>query len=124
MQKSKQDDVDKLRQLNVVIGKAETEGNAEWLAKVIAPELAFRRANKEKSFDNREAFLAKVARSNDRETEVESIELYGDRAVVICIVTVKTKDGDTKYHNLRLFVRHDEDWKLLGWANEPHGEAK
>jgi hypothetical protein len=22
-------------------------------------------------------------------------------------------------HNIRLFVRVEDDWKLLGWANEP-----
>lgn len=118
MQNDKQADIDKLTQLNIEIGKAENEGNSEWLASVIAPELAFLRADG-KTFDNRSAFLAKVASGGSRETEVESIELYGDRAVVKCIVTVKSDEGDKSYHNLRLFVRHDEKWKLLGWANEP-----
>jgi hypothetical protein len=29
----------------------------------------------------------------------------------------KKKEGE-KFHNLRLFVRREGQWKLLGWANE------
>jgi hypothetical protein len=28
------------------------------------------------------------------------------------------ESAEKKYHNLRLFVRHKEKWKLLGWANQ------
>lgn len=118
MQNDKQADIDELTKLNVELGDAETRGDGEWLANVIAPELAFRRADRT-TIDNRAAFLAKVKQSDPRETEVESIELYGDRAVVKCIVTLKSATGDERFHNLRLFVRHDGAWKLLGWANEP-----
>ena len=71
------------------------------------------------NFDNREEFLEKVKRSDPRETEVESIAFYGNRAVVSCIVTLKSASGDKRFHNLRLFVYHERKWKLLGWANEP-----
>lgn len=118
MQNDRQNDIDALRQLNVELGDAESQGNREWLDGVIAPELAFLRADK-KTFDNRATFLAKVKRSDGRKTEVESVETYGDRAVVKCIVTVKSESGDKRFHNLRLFVRNDGEWKLLGWANEP-----
>ncbi len=53
----------------------------------------------------------------DRDTEIESIHLYGDRAVVTCIVTMPQKPPN-KYHNVRLFIRETAGWKLLGWANE------
>ena len=66
---------------------------------------------------DRKEFLDAVASGSDRDTEVESIHLYGDRAVVTCIVTMKP--GGERYHNLRLFVRREGGWKLLGWANEP-----
>ena len=118
MQNDKQADMDALEQLNVKVGDAESKGDGEWLASFIAPELAFRRADGT-TIDNRAAFLAKVKLSDPRETTVESIELYGDRAVVKCIVTLKSTSGDKRFHNLRLFVRHDGQWKLLGWANEP-----
>lgn len=110
-----------LEELNIRIGLAETKGDRNWLDKVVAPRLAFQRADRT-TVDNREEFLDKVTQSACRETQVESIYLYGERAVVGCIVTVKSENGDKRYHNLRLFVRHAEQWKLLGWANEPLDE--
>ena len=118
MQNNKQADIDALEQLNIEIGDAETNGEGERLAGWIASELAFRRADRA-TIDNRAAFLSKVKQSDPRETKVESIDVYGDRAVVKCIVTVKKATGDERFHNLRLFVRHDGEWKILGWANEP-----
>ena len=116
-----QGDVQALEQLNIQIGIAESKGDDKsrnWLDGILAPQLTFRRANG--TVDNRDDFLKKVTSSNPHETEVVSIDLYGkDRAIVACIVTVKSKDGDKRYHNLRLFVRHEGQWKLLGWANEP-----
>lgn len=115
------DDIQALEQLNIRIGEEESKGDdasRHWLASVIAPKLAFRRADRT-TIDNREEFLKKVKPNDPRETEVESIDLYGDRAVVRCIVTLKLAGGKKKFHNLRLFVRHEEQWKLLGWANEP-----
>lgn len=45
---------------------------------------------------------------------IEPIEIYGNRAIVKCIVKLDGKE----YHNIRLFVCRNGDWKLLGWANE------
>ncbi len=122
MQKDEQNDIDALRKLNIEIGDRETQGDDVWFEGVLAPVLAFQRADG-KTFDNRDAFVAKVKSSDkpndDRETEVKSVEIYGNRAVVKCIVTVKYKSGDKRFHNLRLFVRHNGEWKVLGWANEP-----
>ena len=115
-----QTDIQILEQLNIRIGVEENKGDDEsrdWLAGMIAPKLAFCRADRT-TIDNREEFLKKVKPSDPRETDIESIALYGDRAVVSCIVTVKPAGGAKKFHNLRLFVRHEGQWKLLGWANE------
>jgi hypothetical protein len=116
------DDRKTLEDLNVKIGEMEDQGDRDawyWLDGILAPQLAFRRANG--SFDNRCEFLKKVKPREPHEpkrvTEIVSIDLHGNRAIVTCIVTM----GDKRYHNLRLFVRdeeHEEQWKLLGWANE------
>jgi hypothetical protein len=114
-----------LEDLNIRIVVAESTRDQEsydWLAGVIAPQqFAFQRANPEKTIDDREKFLEAVKplkpdapKPSPRETKVESIEIYGDRAVVMCVVTF----GGNKYHNLRLFVRREKQWRLLGWANE------
>lgn len=105
-----------LEQLNIAIGEAETQGDRPWFEDVIAPKLAFLRASGK--FDCRADFLLGVAPSERKTTEVESIHIYGNRAVVTCIVTVHTTSGDKAYHNIRLFIRRDEQWQLMGWANE------
>ncbi len=124
MQNDKPSDFKDLEDLNIRIGVAESKRDQEsydWLAGVIAPQFAFQRANPEKTIDDREKFLEAVKplkpdapKPGPRETKVESIEIYGDRAVVVCVVTF----GGNKYHNLRLFVRREKQWRLLGWANE------
>ncbi|MEO5887810.1 MAG: hypothetical protein ABIQ77_09110 [Anaerolineales bacterium] len=114
-----QTDKEILEQLNIQIGDEESKGDEEArsrLANIIAPQLALRRADGE-TFDNSDQFLKKVQSSGPRETEVVSIDEHGDRAVVACIVTMK--DSGKRFHNLRLFVRHQGQWTLLGWANEP-----
>lgn len=105
---------DVLTELNLEIGVAESMGDKEFLEKVLAPVLAFRRANGE--CIDRNIFLSAVKSGARRETEMESISLLGhNRAVVTCTVSM----GDKRFHNVRLFVLMDQDWKLLGWANEP-----
>ena len=109
-----------LADLNVRIGAEETKGDAaskEWLGQVIAPVLAFRRASGK--LDGRTAYLAGIGPSAPRETTIQAIEVAGDRAIVRCVVTMKSPDGEKRYDNLRLFVRLDSRWQLLGWANEP-----
>jgi hypothetical protein len=59
--------------------------------------------------------MAVAPSDSRRQTQVESIALWGNRAVVTCIVTI----GNMRYHNVRLFIRQDQAWKILGWANEP-----
>jgi hypothetical protein len=108
-----------LRMLNVAINDAENTGKADFLASILAPELAFSRASGE--VDDAERFLHKVPtkKSPPRELRPEAIEIdtFGNRAVVKCVIT---QDGKN-YHNIRLFVRIDTNWKLLAWANEQVG---
>lgn len=113
-----QKDVEALKQLNIQIGEAESRGDRDWLEDVIAPKFAFRRADRE-TIDDRLQFLGKVKASDARQTRIESIDLIGDRAIVKCVVTLKSAGADKPYHNLRLFVRQAGKWKLLAWANEP-----
>jgi hypothetical protein len=108
-------DQEALRELNLKIGDAENRGDSEWLAGILAPRLAFQRADEQKTVDDQIAFLQKVKAGGTRVTLViEPIQLYGDRAIVQCTVKVE----DQEFHNLRLFVRRDSGWKLLAWANE------
>src|SRR5262249_5737420 len=105
-----------LTDLNKKIGDAENRGDRDGLAGILAPRLAFQRADDQRTVDDQVAFLQKVKAGGKRVTRIlEPIELFGDRAIVQCIVTVDDRD----FHNLRLFVRRDGSWKLLAWANEP-----
>ena len=107
-----------LRTLNVAINDAENTGNRDFLASILAPELAFSRASGE--VDDAGRFLQKVATKNPPgELRPESIEIdtFGNRAIVMCVIT----QGGKNYHNIRLFVRIDANWKLLAWANEQVG---
>ena len=80
-------DTQALRALNLRIGEAENVGDRTWLAGVLAPRLAFQRADPARSVDDAEAYLAKVKAGGDRETRiVEPIEVFGNRAVVQCVV--------------------------------------
>jgi hypothetical protein len=107
-------DEDALRTVNKAINDAENAGDRNALASVLAPELAFMRADG-KTVDDAGRFLMKVARKPEPGVlTIESVDIVGNRAVVRCIVT----QGGRDYHNLRLFVRTDGNWKLLGWANE------
>lgn len=110
------DDKQVLRELNAQISEAENDGNRDWLASILAPRLAFQRADEAHTVDDRDAFLQKVQSGGKRKPlSIGPIEVYGGRAIVQCVVAV----GDQEFHNLRLFVRREGVWKLLGWANEP-----
>jgi hypothetical protein len=110
------DDKQALIDLNAKINDAENSGDREWLATILAPRLALQRADKPRTIDDQVAFLQKVEPGGKRGLlKIEPIELYGDRAIVKCIIAV----GDKEFHNIRLFVRREGDWKLLAWANEP-----
>jgi hypothetical protein len=102
-----------LRTINTRLNEAENTGDRDFLAGIIAPEFAFLRADG-KTVDDGGRFLQKVAPREPCELTFEQIEVLGSRAVVKCVVTC----GTERYHNVRLFVRLESQWKLLGWANE------
>lgn len=105
-----------LRELNEKITSAENNGAVDWLASILAPRLAFQRADEQKTVDDQVSFLQKVNPGGERVTHsMGPIQVFGDRAVVQCIITDRGKN----FHNLRLFVRRGGQWKLLAWANEP-----
>ncbi len=110
-------DAETLMQLNMQIGEAESRGDRDGLDGVIASRLAFQRADGV-TVDDRAEFLSKIKAGDSRQTRIESIDIIGDRAIVKCVVTLKSAGADKSYHNLRLFVRQAGQWKLLGWANE------
>lgn len=113
-----QNELDALTELNLQIGIAESAGDTNSLESLLAPVLAFRRANG--YIDDRKRFLDKAAPSASRETTIQSINVVGrERALVTCVVSMGDGDQKKSFHNLRLFVRVDGDWKLLSWANEP-----
>ena len=114
------DDEQVLRELNVAVGEAENRGDAVWLADHLAPRLAFQRADPLRTVDDAATFLGKVRPGGDRVTRVETVQLFGDRAVVTCVVSTGGRDVG----NVRLWVRRPGGdgaprWPLLGWANEP-----
>jgi hypothetical protein len=110
------DDEQTLRELNEQMTEAENEGNRAWFDSVLAPRLAFQRADEARTIDDRDAFLQKLKPGGDRRNvTIGPIDVHGDRAIVQLIVAT----GGRRFHNLRLFVRRDGGWKLLGWANEP-----
>jgi hypothetical protein len=109
-------DIETLTAINDRIGTAESNGDARELDFLLAPALAFRRASG--ACVDRQAFMAEVAPGQPRETRVESVDvLDANRAIVRCTVQVGVDDQRRAYDNLRVFVRVDGSWRLLGWAN-------
>ena len=96
---------------NADITAAENAGDLEKLGNYVASALAFQR--RDGTVVDRQGFLA--AKPGSREMSIESVRVFGHRAVVTCVI----RDGNMITHNIRLFTRIDDDWKLLGWANEP-----
>jgi hypothetical protein len=108
---------EELQATNIEIGQRESRGDRDFFEKLLAPAFAIRRARDNK-IDDRSAFLDAVKESPPRETEVESIDFFGDnRALVVCTVTM----NEQRFSNVRLFTRAapDSPWQLLAWANEP-----
>lgn len=105
-------DVEQLLLLNQELTVAENGGDMRRLAELVAPALAFRRRSGE--LVGREQFLV-APRPGERVLNVEAVQVYGERALVACVVT----DAGVATHNLRLFTRRDGKWLVMGWANQP-----
>ena len=121
------EDAQQLHDLNLRIADEENAGNVTWLGSILAPQMAFQRADPAKTIDDRASYLRKVAKGGDRRTiAIESIDIFGKRAVVTCLV----RSEGRVFHNIRLYVKRASDdeqakesWLLLGWANEPQDES-
>jgi hypothetical protein len=116
-----QPDYEQMRTLNIEIGKAEARGDTAFFEDLLAPVFAMRRADG-KHMDDRGRFIAALAESGERATEVDSITFFeANRALVVCIVAMETAEGTRRFHNVRLFTRQEAGtpWELLAWANEP-----
>ena len=98
--------------MNEEIGTTENAGNLKRLGEIVAPFLGFRR--RDGSIIGRDAFL-QTPKPGNRQTKIKSVQVYGNRAVVTCVVT----DSGVVTHNIPLFAKEGSEWKLLGWANEP-----
>jgi len=115
-------DFEGLIDINLKISKAEDNGDRAFFEDLLASSLAFKRADPAGTVVDRKTFLDALKQSGPRQSEIESISFLGkQRALVTCVVSMRGADGkETRYHNLRLFIRsQDQKWKLLGWANEP-----
>ena len=107
--------VDELIEINRRIAELENAGDSKGLSAVIADELAFLRADG--SIINKETFLNALKAGGDRKYEsTESVDVFNNRAIIRCIIS--RNKGKEKVHNIRLFVKKDSNWQLLGWANE------
>jgi hypothetical protein len=108
--------------VNREIPLRETDGGSktskEFFANLLAPHFAFRRARG--TVDGREEYLASLASAEPREQEGEAVvKLLGEsRAFVTCIVRMTAANSVRRFHNARIFIRTDDGWKLLAWANE------
>jgi hypothetical protein len=113
------DDASELRRINEEIGGKEADGDSQFFLKLLASEFAFRRASG--AVVDALAFLKGIGDGKPRQSAVvEPIQVFGDRAIVECVVTLGDGKDAKRYHNLRMFVRAtaNESWQLLGWANE------
>lgn len=82
------DDEQVLRELNAQIREAENDGNRDWLASILAPRLAFQRADTMRTVDNRDALLQVQSGGKRKTLRIGPIDVQGDWAIVQSIVAV------------------------------------
>ena len=97
-------DTELLRELNVVIGDRENDGDIGYFEELLAPTFSMRRANG--SFNDRAQFLAGVAPSPERRIGTPPVTMHGDTcAVVTCVVSTGADPDIDRVDNVRLFAR-------------------
>jgi hypothetical protein len=116
-------DEDQLKRTNLSIADWEQKRDAEAIQKldaIISPQLVFRRADR--TVVGKDKFMADLQKRSPfatRESEDATVEIRGDRALVTLIVTTTSGDGtESRYRNIRMFIRRDEDWQLEFWFND------
>lgn len=110
--KTMQGDVAELIRVNELINDKENLGKPADLGDQVAPELVFQR--RDGTVADRAAFFA-ASKPGKRVLTVDSVHVYGKRAVVAC----RVEEGGVTTHNVRLFVKRGDKWQVLAWANEP-----
>jgi hypothetical protein len=107
-------DEEKLKELNERIGKAESEGDEEFLREVLADELVFRRASGK--VVTKEEFLAEVQK-NKSERQSKDIKVNLDEERNTALVSLIVRVMESEFKNLRVFVRNENEWQCLMWFN-------
>ena len=105
-----------LRDLNVEIGSKETVGDRAFFRRLLHEAFVFLRASGD--VDDKKWFLEKLKKSEERDTRVESIQIYENRAVVTAVVAMTVGEEQAEFHNIRIFLRTPAGWELFAWANE------
>jgi hypothetical protein len=116
-------DLDTLKELDESIPIAETQGDVAFFKNCLADGFAFRHATGE--IDTRESFLSNLKPGAYGDQELIAVDILSrHRAIVSSLVKMTVQSGtepsEQSIHNLRLFVRTEQDdaWKLLAWAKE------
>jgi len=107
-------DEENLKELNERIGKAESEGDEEFLREVLADELVFRRASGK--VVTKEEFLAEVQK-NKFERKSSEIKVVLNKDKELALVTLLVEAQGSKIRNLRVFERNEKGWQCIVWFN-------
>jgi hypothetical protein len=111
-----------LRRLNEEIRVKEQAGEKPYFDELLADTFLFRRADgtivdKRQYLDD----LGSVAKNpyERLESVVENVTLDGVSGVVNVLVLAKRKKMERAavFQNVRVFIRQDENWKLIMWVN-------
>ena len=69
-------------------------------------------------FDDRTGFLDSPSVSSARQTRVDSITVFDNRAIVVCTVSEEADIGQVRFRNIRVFTRRTTQapWQLVSWV--------
>jgi hypothetical protein len=112
-----------LEQLNAQIGEAELGRDEAFLRSVLADELVFRRASGK--VITKEEYLTELMKPENTYdyliSENTKAVINDETSLVSLRVRAKGKRGETGFegvfHNLRVFVRREDEWQCLVWFN-------
>ena len=110
-----------LIKLNKEIGEMEDQGEraTEYFKTHLSDQLIFRRANG--TIADKHDFIEGLKadkRFKARVSDLVSVGIKGDRALITLMVVGTLKDDSVHYYrNVRLFARVGEDWKMELWFN-------